>query len=228
MSDRKELLKQLETAVMNYDAAGAVKAVEVIIASGMDIMQAIDCASAAIQRIGEQFQVGEIFLPELMLAGETMKQCMNTFASHLSAGGNLKRKGKVVIGAVAGDIHDIGKNLVATMLSVNGFEVADLGVNVQPFKLVDTAMNEHAQIIALSALMTTSMPYQRDTVALLEEMGLRDQFYVIVGGGPVTEEFAREIRADGWGSTAVSAVRVCERLLESHQRPPVSQVVTEK
>ncbi|MBI4790744.1 MAG: cobalamin B12-binding domain-containing protein [Chloroflexi bacterium] len=228
MSDDQVLLGQLETDILNYDAAAAVKTAQAIVASGMDIPSAIDCASAAIQQIGQRFQVGDIFLPELMLAGETMKQCMNTFTPHLSAKGSIKRKGKVVIGAVAGDIHDIGKNLVATMLSVNGFEVVDLGVGVQPLKLVDTALNENAQIIALSALMTTSMPYQRDTVALLEEMGLRDKFFVVVGGGPVTGEFAREIHADGWGTTAVSAVRVCERLLESAQRPPAVELVVEK
>ncbi|MCL4393312.1 MAG: cobalamin-dependent protein [Chloroflexi bacterium] len=129
---------------------------------------------------------------------------------------------------MAGDIHDIGKNLVGTMLSVNGFEVVDLGVDVQPFKLVDTAIAENAQIIALSALMTTSMPYQRDTVALLDEMKLRDKFYVVVGGGPVTAEFARDIHADGWGLNAVSAVRVCERLMESRFPPPIQDLFAER
>ena len=228
MSDKPDLFKQLETDIMNYDAASSVNTAKEIVAKGLDILQAIDCASAAIQQIGDQFQRGDIFLPELMLAGETMKQCMNVFAPHLSAQASAKRRGKVVVGAVAGDIHDIGKNLVATMLSVNGFDVVDLGVDVQPFKLVDTAMAEGAQIIALSALMTTSMPYQKDTVALLDEMKLRDKFYVIVGGGPVTAEFAQSIHADGWGTNAVSAVRVCERLLESKVKPPVGQLFAER
>ena len=102
----------------------------------------------------------------------------------------LGNVGKVVIGAVAGDIHDIGKNLVATQLSLKGFEVVDVGVNVAPMEIVDRAEHEKAQIIALSALMTTSMPYQRDVIKVLNEMGLRQKYFVVVGGGPVTPEYA--------------------------------------
>jgi methylmalonyl-CoA mutase cobalamin-binding domain/chain len=184
-------------------------------------LEAIKVATDAIGRIGDQFECGEIFLPQLMLAGETMKQCMNILSRHIGAEGGVKKKGKVVIGAVSGDIHDIGKNLVATMLSVHGFDVVDLGIGVSPMEFADKAESEHAQFIALSSLMTTSMPYQRDVMDLLQEMGLRNKYYVIVGGGPVTADFAQQIGADGWGLNAVSAVRVCDRLLESGQRPPL-------
>lgn len=223
MGDTPELLTQLQQDLLRYDAAAATKTAEAIVASGGDLMQAIDAASAAIHQVGDRFQCGDIYLPELMLAGNAMKQCMNVFAPHLAAQRQSQRKGKVVIAAVAGDIHDIGKNLVATMLSVSGFDVVDLGVNVAPLKIIDAAEREHAQFIALSALMTTSMPYQRDVLALLREMGTRSKFFVIVGGGPVTAEFASGIQADGWGATAVSAVRVCERLLESHREPAAGE-----
>lgn len=227
MSDKPELLAQLQQDLLRYDAAAATKTAEAIVESGGDLLQAIDAASAAIHQVGDRFQCGDIYLPELMLAGNAMKQCMNVLAPHLAAQRQVKRRAKVVIAAVSGDIHDIGKNLVATMLSVNGFDVVDLGVNVAPLKIVDAAEREGAQIIALSSLMTTSMPYQRDVLALLRETGARGRYYVIVGGGPVTAEFARDIQADGWGSTAVSAVRVCERLLDSKLEPAAGEPVLE-
>ena len=225
MSNNQELLDKLYEAIMNYDTKGAVQLAQEIVDSGLDVMEAIGVASQAINKIGDQFECGDIFLPGLMRAGETMKQCMNVLAGHISAQGKVKKKGKVVIGAVAGDIHDIGKNLVATMLTVHGFEVIDLGVDVAPMKFAETAEMENAQFIALSSLMTTSMPYQRDVVNLLQEMGVRDKYFIVVGGGPVTSDFARDIGADGWGVSAVSAVRVCEQLLEAGQQPPVSQIL---
>jgi trimethylamine corrinoid protein len=220
-------MKQLEASIVDCDAEAAVKAAEAIVEGGGNVMEAIDGAAAAIRRVGDSFQCGDIYLPELMRAGEAMKQCMGVLAPRVRAQGGVKLKGKVIVGAVSGDIHDIGKNLVATMLSVNGFDVVDLGVDVQPMKFVDTALQEKAQFIALSALMTTSMPYQKDVLNCLREMGLRDKFYVVVGGGPVTLDYARGMGADGWGMTAIAAVRVCERLAEGSQPAPVSDVVIE-
>lgn len=224
--DKRELLEQLEAHMMNYDAKSAAETAQAIVDSGIDVLEAIQVATHVIARIGDQFECGEIFLPQLMLAGETMKQCMNILSRHIGAEGEVKKKGKVVIGAVSGDIHDIGKNLVATMLSVHGFDVIDLGVNVPPMEFADRAASENAQFIALSSLMTTSMPYQRDVMELLQEMGARDKYYVVVGGGPVTADFAQQIGADGWGLSAVSAVRVCDRLLETGQRPPLAKTLT--
>jgi len=163
-----------------------------------------------------------------MLAGETMKQCMAILAKGLGAQGGLHRLGKVVIGAVQGDIHDIGKNLVATQLGIKGFEVVDLGVNVPPMEIVERAEREKADVIALSALMTTSMPYQRDVINVLTEMGLRDKFFVIIGGGPVTVEFARMAGADGWAPNAPMAARLCERLVSNANRPPLRETVVQE
>jgi methylmalonyl-CoA mutase cobalamin-binding domain/chain len=153
---------------------------------------------------------------------------MSVLSAAMVASGGLNKRGKVVIGAVAGDIHDIGKNLVATQLSVKGFDVIDLGVNVPPMEIVDRAEREHANIIALSALMTTSMPYQKDVIDVLREMGLRDRYFVVIGGGPVTPEYARQAGADGWASNAVTAARVCEKLLEGGQRPPLAETLVQE
>ncbi len=225
MDLKPTLLQQLENDILNYDSESAVQTAHAIVESGLDIQQAIDVATAAVSQIGEQFQAGDIYLPELMLAGECMRQSMQVLSAALATSADARKRGKVVIGAVLGDIHDIGKNLVATQLQVKGFDVVDLGVNVSPMDIVDRAARDKANIIALSALMTTSMPYQRDVINVLCETGLREKFYVVIGGGPVTAEFARMAGADGWASNAVTAARLCEKLLEAGQRPPVAEIL---
>jgi methylmalonyl-CoA mutase cobalamin-binding domain/chain len=228
MDPRLALFQQLENDISNYDAESAVATARAIVDGGLDVTHAIDVATAAVNLIGDQFQAGDIYLPELMLAGDTMKQCMKVLSAAMVASGGLNKRGKVVIGAVSGDIHDIGKNLVATQLSVKGFDVVDLGVNVPPMEIVERAERERADIIALSALMTTSIPYQRDVINVLCEMRLRDRFFVVIGGGPVTPEFARKAGADGWASNAVTAARVCEQLLEGGQRPPLAATLLQE
>ena len=225
MDEQPQLFQQLQNAIMDYDADAAQEAAQAIVAGGLDVVAAVDAATSAINVIGDRFQCGDIYLPELMLAGETMKQCMAVFSAHMERSGGLRRRGKVVIGAVAGDIHDIGKNLVATQLSVKGFDVVDLGDDVAPMEIVERAEKEKANIIALSALMTTSMPYQRDVINVLSEMGMRDKFFVVIGGGPVTPDFARSAGADGWAPNAVAAAMVCEQLLEAGRRPVETVVV---
>jgi dimethylamine corrinoid protein len=228
MDNKAELFQQFEDSLLNYDADSAVKAAQAIVAAGLDTQAAINVATAAINRIGELFQNGEAFLPELMLAGEAMKQSMTVLSGALGTVAGAKKAGKAVLGAVAGDIHDIGKNLVGTYLSLKGLEVIDLGVNVPPMDFVDRAEREKANIIALSALMTTSMPYQRDVINILKEMGLREKYFVIVGGGPVTAEFAVEAGADGWAPNAIAAAKLCGHLLESGLRPPLLKVIIEE
>ena len=223
MDPSQDLFQQLENDILSYDTEAAVKTAQAIVGGGLDIMRAVSVATAAVNRIGDQFQAGEVYLPELMLAGDTMKQCMNVLSAAMVGSAGMKKRGKVVIGAVSGDIHDIGKNLVSTQLSVKGFDVVDLGVNVPPMEIVERAEREKANIIALSALMTTSMPYQKDVINVLNEMGLRNKYFVIVGGGPVTPEFAIAAGADGWASNAVLAARLCEHLMEGDQRPPLAK-----
>jgi methylmalonyl-CoA mutase cobalamin-binding domain/chain len=184
-----------------------------------------DLTKRLMAEVGERFEAFEIFLPDLMIAGEKMKQCMKLLQPHIQVAGQQKGGGHVVLGTVSGDLHDIGKNLVATMLTVGGFEVTDLGVNVAPLDFVKAAREQRADIIALSSLMTASLPYQREVLDLLTEMGHRDRYYVIVGGGPVTPDFAGAIGADGWAENAAKAVGLCKTLLGSAQTPPVDTVI---
>jgi methylmalonyl-CoA mutase cobalamin-binding domain/chain len=228
MNEKVSLLAKLEEGIFAQDREAVAATAKAIIASDIDVMEAVNVASAAITSIGEQFQCGELYLPQLMLAGETMKACMEVFSKHLGPENAVETKGKVVIAAVSGDIHDIGKNLVASMLTVNGYEIVDLGVNAAPMHIVDTAQRENADFIAMSALMTTSMPYQRDVLNLLDEMDIRKKFFVIVGGGPVTPEYASDINADGWGLSAISAVQLCDQIIEAGAEPASGNLYTQE
>lgn len=223
-TSQEALLARLRESILETDPEAAAAAAQAAVDGGVSPMDAIGVASEAIIEIGDLFERGDLYLPSLMLAGEAMKLSMEVLSPHLSAKEASTKKGKVVIAAMSGDIHDIGKNLVATMLSVHGYEIIDLGVNVPPMEIIDAAQREKARFIALSALMTTSMPYQRDVLDLLKEMGVRNRFYIIVGGGPVTSDYAKMIGADGWGLSAVSAVKVCDRLLQSSEPAPVKTI----
>ncbi len=168
-----------------------------------------------LEEIGDQFARLEIFLPELMRAGMVVKAMQKEVLEPAIMAGSGKSNvtGRVIIGACQGDIHDIGKNMVALMLQINGFEVTDLGTNVAPRTFIETARQKQADIIAMSSLLTTSMPYIRDLVQLLEGFGLRDQFLVVAGGAAVTPDWAQSIGIDGFGEDAVEAVNICRNLL---------------
>ena len=166
--------------------------------------------------IGEMWDRMEIFLPEAMLAASAMKGAMEILIPLLLKGGDAwEPKGKVVIGTVKGDLHDIGKTIVANILAANGFEVQDLGTNVPPARFVEAAEQMNADIIGCSALMTTTMPVQRDVVQFLEATGLRDRFVVMVGGAPTTEEWSKKITANGWGRDAYQACANAIALVEA-------------
>ncbi len=225
-NNKQDILAKLEANILDYDQAAVVQTAQQVVDSGIDVMEAIQVASAAVDKIGQQFERGDLYLPQLMLAGAAMKACMGILSRHVGQVNAMEKKGKAVIGAACGDIHDIGKNLVATMLAVHGYEVIDLGVNVQPMNFVEAAERESARVIAISALMTTSMPYQRDVVNLLKEMEVREKHYVVIGGGPVTADYAREIGADGWGKDAVAAVQVCDRLIAAGVAPAAGALLT--
>jgi len=221
--NKYDLLEQLKTAISGEDDAEVVVDIaERIVEEGVDARVAVDAASEAIRSVGDRFETGELYLPDLMIAGKKMEQCMAVLRPHIKADEGSRVGGRVVIGTAFGDIHDIGKNLVATMLTVGGFEVTDLGVSVPPLDFVNAAKEKRADIIALSALMTTSLPYQQEVIDLLKEMGLREKYYIIVGGGPITAEFASEIGADGWADNAAAAIGLCDALLTSEETPPVA------
>lgn len=208
-------LQALSQAIVQglVDEAGPLA--EKALAAGLRPLEVIEQACVpAIEEVGRLWEAGDYFLPELIAGAEAMKAAMTVLQEALkSFGQSLKSAGRVVIGTVEGDIHDIGKNLVASMLRASGFEVIDLGADVKVEKFVETAEREKADIIALSALLTTTMLNQKRVVELLVSRGLKDKFKVMVGGAPVTEKFAREIGADGYGESAVQAVSVARSLL---------------
>jgi methylmalonyl-CoA mutase cobalamin-binding domain/chain len=224
--NEQELLNKLRNGITG-DAADeeVIETAEAIIAAGISARKAIDEATLAIREVGDDFEKGEKYLPELMIAAKKMEGCLETLKPHLSADDESNTHGRVVIGTVSGDIHDLGKNLVATMLSLGGFEVTDVGINVAPFDIISSSKDKRADIIALSALMTTSMPYQEEVINLLNEMANRDKYYVIVGGGPVTPEYAAEIGADGYTEKAGGAMKLCDKLMASGQKPPLANPI---
>jgi dimethylamine corrinoid protein len=220
MSNEELLAKLKEKFLDDSFEDEVVEIAEQIVAAEIPVMRAIDVASEAIREVGDAFEEGELFLPDLMIAGEKMKRCMDVFRPHLLPTDSAStRGGKIVLGTVSGDIHDIGKNLVGTMLTIGGYQIADLGVNVPPLEFVTAVKERQANMVALSALMTASLPYQGEVIVLLKEMGLRDKVYVIMGGGPVTSEFAREVGADGWAENAASALKLADRIMASGKKP---------
>lgn len=222
-----EILGTLAQAVMAGDQAAAQQAAERAVAAGIDPLDAMHKGvMQATEAVGQQFQSFEIFLPELILAADAAKAAMAVLVPQLAVEQRDRATaGRVVIGTVSGDIHDIGKNLVGAVLSANGFEVCDIGIDVPVKRFVEEAEKAGATIIALSCLMSNSLLYQKDVVQYLEDTGQRDRYYVIIGGGPVTPDWAAEIRADGYGRDAAEAADVCKRLLATGQRPPLGQPV---
>jgi methylmalonyl-CoA mutase cobalamin-binding domain/chain len=226
---QEELMKKLMQAVIDGDDEIARACAEQSIVEGMAPLEIVKGSiQPAMDLIGDQYRDGEVYLPELVLAGDAAKAAMDVLMSQIDeAGANSARKGTVVLGVVFGDNHDIGKNLVQAVLSANGFKVIDLGVNCSPKKFIETAIKENADIIAMSTLITTSMPYQRQMIDTLKAMGKREDFFVILGGGPITPEWTEKIGADGYGRDAKDAVAVCEKLIESGMRPPFEKPIFE-
>ena len=208
-----EALARLKEAVLTPDVDLARQAAEEIVAKGIDPLRAIEEAiRGSTDTLAERFDTGELFLPHLVLAGEAMTEASRVLEPALSAG-SLASKKTVIIGTVEGDLHSVGKNIVTMMLRTGGFDVHDLGVDVRSSAFVQRAREVDADIIALSCLMTTTLPYQREVVEELESQGLRERFRVMIGGGPATKEWADEIGADGFGRDAGEAVTEARRLV---------------
>jgi len=167
---------------------------------------------AAMHEVGCLFEAGEFFVPEMLIAARAMQSGLGILKPYLVASG-AKAVGRVAIGTVQGDLHDIGKNLVGMMLEGAGFEIIDLGTDVLPENFVDAAQTKHADIIALSALLTTTMPKMQETINALKAAGLRDKVKVIIGGAPVTEPYAKQIGADGYSPDASAATRLATKLM---------------
>jgi methylmalonyl-CoA mutase cobalamin-binding domain/chain len=197
----------------------ATDAVEAALAAGADPLVLLqEGVIRGLERIGEKFEAEEYFLPELMLGGRIAEQCIAAIDPYLPKGRSAPR-GVMVIGAVQGDMHDLGYNLVAKQLELVGFEVHSLGVDVPPMTFIDKAREVNADIIGLSTFLVTTIPSCAETIDYLRDMGLRERFHVIVGGGTTTQETADELSADGWAPNAVEAVALCERLLAGDPLP---------
>ena len=166
----------------------------------------------AMDEVGRLFEEGEYFVPELMVSARAMQSAMKVLNPLLSSSG-VQKVGRVVIGTVKGDFHDIGKNLVAAMLEGGGFDVVDLGVDVSPERFAEAAQQQAGTLVAISALLTTTMPQMKTVIEKLEEKGLRNTSKIIIGGAPVTDEFAKKIGADGYSDNASTAVALAKSLV---------------
>ena len=209
------IFEQLKQSIVDQDEDAVLEAVNKALADGVDPKTIIDKGLLpGLNVIGEQFENEDIFLPELMQAALAFQAAMAILEPKIKeAGGDGQKKGQIVLGTVKGALHSIGKNLLKLLFETSGFEVWDLGIDVDLFKFVDKAKEVDADIIAMSALLTTTLVGQRDVIEALKDQGTRDKFKVIIGGGATTAEWAETIGADGWAGSAYEAVNLANRLV---------------
>jgi len=212
MGNAEAIHARMRASIQNYDAEEAAAAAREAVATGINLLEAVEKGFAGpIRELGEAFDRMEVFLPQLMLGADAMKAGMAILGKAIrAAGGEVASKGTVVIGTVEGDIHDIGKTVVAALLQANGYDVHDLGVEVPAGRFLEAAGAQKADVIGLSALLSTTMLYQRDVLELLRNKGLKQKYFVAVGGAPVTQAWAGEIGADGYARGAYEAVQLLE------------------
>jgi trimethylamine corrinoid protein len=212
--NKVELFQEMKKAIVEGDGAGAGRLAGEAVRAGLDLLEVIDKGYVpGIHEVGELWERGDYFLPELISSAEAMKSAMAVLEPELERSRlHARTGGKVVIGTVEGDIHDIGKNLVSAMLQAGGFEVFDLGADVKLERFVEKAESVGADFICLSALLTTTMINQKRFIALLKERNLRDRFKVLVGGAPASHRWAEEVGADGYAENAVAAVKLAKSL----------------
>jgi corrinoid protein of di/trimethylamine methyltransferase len=211
----EELFQAMAQSIIDGDADEAENLARQSIEQGIDPLDAINKGFIiGVNNVGDAYSRGDAYLPELVMAGEAMKSAVATLEPEMTRLGTQREVlGKVVLATIHGDIHDIGKTLVGTMLSAAGFQVYDLGVDVPVMKLVEKAREVNADIIGVSALLTTTMVRQRDVIEALDDLGMRSQVKVMVGGAPVTKEWVQEIGADGYSEDAIGAVAIARKLV---------------
>ncbi|MCS7120275.1 MAG: corrinoid protein [Nitrososphaerota archaeon] len=218
MPEEEAILQKLRDAIVNLDIEGVKAAAQEALAAGIPAYKAVvEGMAKGMEIVGQKYEAGEYFLAELIMAGETMKEGMTILEPYLKAG-DLKSAGKVVIGTVRGDLHDIGKNIVITLLRAANFEVIDLGIDVTPEKFVEAVRAHRPDILGMSALLTTTMMEMGNVIESLKKAGLRDGLKIIIGGAPVTPEFAEKIGADAAARDAVDGVRICNEWMKEKAR----------
>jgi trimethylamine corrinoid protein len=209
------LLEQMSEAIVKADIEDAVRLAEQAIARGLDPIEAIEKGYAkGMQIVGDKFEELELFLPDMMRSAKAMEAAVEVLKKSLEDGQkNIEPLGTIVLGTIKGDVHDIGKNIVKTMLSAVGFVVYDIGKDIQPAAFIQKAQEVNADIIGVSALMTSTMLHMPDIVRELKELGIKDKYKVVFGGAPVLPDWAKNAGADGWGGSAAEAVNVCKELV---------------
>jgi 5-methyltetrahydrofolate--homocysteine methyltransferase len=206
-------LQELYDAIMNGDAGSTPGLVQQALDAGMEPATILNQGMiSAMAKVGQLFEEGEFFVPEMLIAARAMQAGLAVLKPQLM-NSDVQSAGKVVVGTVKGDLHDIGKNLVAMLLEGAGFEVIDLGADVSPEKFVEAVKANQADIVGLSALLTTTMPMMKNTIDALKAAGVREQIKVMIGGAPVTQGYAEQIGADGYAPDASRAVAVAKSLL---------------
>jgi len=209
-----EKLATIYDAILDGDVTGAQDGVQAALAAELrpDVILNEGMISA-MKEVGRRFEEGDYYVPEMLVAARAMQTALSELKPSLVAN-NIKSSGTVAIGTVKGDLHDIGKNLVALMLEGAGFEIKDLGVDVAPEKFIEAILSGDVNVVALSALLTTTMPHMKTTIEAIEQAGLRDKVRIIVGGAPVTQSYASQIGADGFSEDASSAPGLVESILQ--------------
>jgi corrinoid protein of di/trimethylamine methyltransferase len=212
---KMNLLEQIVQATVEGDEERCVALAQQVLDQGLNPVEAIEEGySKAMVIVGDRFARMEYFLPDLILSARAMNGAMQVLRPHLLKQGGGGAQGTIVLGTIQGDLHDVGKNIVKIMLQASGFDVQDLGVDVSVRRFIEKAEEVDADIIAASAILTTTMAYMPDIGDLLTEMGIRDRYRIMLGGGPVTSEWAEKVGACGYGENAIEAVEVAKRLMQ--------------
>lgn len=205
---QSKVLQDLVKSITDYDEEAASAAAEKVVEEGVDSIEAIEHGVAVgLKKIGEDYERGETFLPELMMGANAAQKALKVLLEHMPQGSDYRGQGRIVIGTVEGDIHDIGKNIVAAMLRANGFDIVDLGVDVSIQRFVDSVKKFKPDVLGMSALLTNTMPKQEEVIQALKRENVRDSVRVILGGVPVTEEWVKKIGADDLGKDAMDTVQ---------------------
>jgi 5-methyltetrahydrofolate--homocysteine methyltransferase len=204
---------KLVRAIADMREEEALKLVKEMVEGGVEPMTILDAAREGMGIVGQRYEAGAYFLPELMLAGEMLSQITDIVKPELAKLPQIKRHGKVLIGTVKGDIHDIGKNIVTFMLDVNGFDVLDLGVDVSPQRFVEAIRDSGAQVVGLSGFLTLAFDVMKETIDAIETAGLRDKVKIMIGGGQVNEEIRKYAGADAYGRDAMAGVSLAKKWL---------------